>query len=277
MLLMAERRRKTRANDNGDQGAAGKSPRRGRTRRARDSKEPQAPPPDGRLEGQDPGEPAAAQDLAPENPRVTLPGEFYRRAGRWWWRVKLPGEDKVEARPLKLDAANAATDDRENAEKIALEMWENAVREDAVRQIRLESTEKIERLKAQFLDKVRHFTELAETANAQIEAEAKARAEAEAKLAQMAPGGAPAIPGSGPQAEDAGLPAPRSDAQAGERESTTPPASNPPVEVGACECCGATDVALASLRRIDSGQLLCPRCLAALRADVVRIESAPAE
>jgi hypothetical protein len=49
------------------------------------------------------------------------------------------------------------------------------------------------------------------------------------------------------------------------------------LEVGVCECCQAAGVALASLRRIDSGQLLCPRCLAALRTDAVRIESAPAE
>jgi hypothetical protein len=229
------------------------------------------------LEEQDLREPAPAQDSSPEGPRITLPGELYQRADRWWWRVKLPGEDKARARPLKLEGAKAAVDDREAAGKIAFEMWEHAVQENAVRQIRLESTEKIERLKAQFLDKVRHFTELVETANARIEAQTKARAEAEAKLAQMAQDTGPRVPNSGPKTEAEELPAPQNDVQVGGIESTPPPAANPPLEVGVCECCGVTGVALAYLKRIDSGQLLCPHCLAALRADTVRIESAPAE
>jgi len=274
---MAERRRKTRANDNDGKGAAGKSPRRGKARPGRDPKERPDPPQEGPVAGQNSGEPVPAPDSAPESPRVTLPGEFYLQADCWWWRVKLPGEDKVKARPLKLDAANPAAGDRQSAEKTALEMWENAVREDAVRQIRLESTEKIERLKAQFLDKVRHFTELVETANAQIDTETKARAEAEAKLAQMTQSPEPRAPTSEPKTEDKELPAPGTEAQARELENATPPASNPRVEVGACECCAAPGVAPASLTRIESGQLLCPRCLAALRADIIRIESTSAE
>ncbi len=229
------------------------------------------------MEEQDLREPAPAQNSSPEGPRIALPGEFYQRADRWWWRVKLPGEDKAKARPLKLDGAKAAVDDRETAEKIAFEMWEHAVQENAVRQIRLESTEKIERLKAQFLDKVRYFTELVETANAKIEADTKARAEAEAKLAQMAQSPEPRVPDSGPKTEAEELPAPQNDAQVGEIESTITSGRESTLEVGVCECCGATGVALAYLKRIDSGQLLCPHCLAALRADVVRIESAPAE
>jgi hypothetical protein len=223
------------------------------------------------------GEPAPAQDSSAEGPRIALPGAFCLRANRWWWRVKLPGEDKAKARPLMPDGEKTATADRETAERIAFEMWEHAVRENAVRQVQLESTEKIERLKAQFLDKVRHFTELVETANAKIEAQTKARAEAEAKLAQMAQGSEPRVPGNGPKIEDKEPAAPPSEAQVGGIESAPPPAADPLPAVGVCECCGAIDVALAELRRIDSGQLLCPHCLAALRADVVRIEAAPAE
>ena len=229
------------------------------------------------MAGQDSREPAPAQDFAPEGPRIALPGVFYQRADRWWWRVKLPGEDKAKARPLKPDGEKTATADRETAGKTAFEMWEHALQENAVRQTTLETTEKIERLKAQFLDKVRHFTELVETANAKIEAETRARAEAEAKLAQMAQGSEPRAPGNGPKIEDKEPAAPQSDAWVGEIESTTPPAADPLPAVGVCECCGVIDVALAELRRIDSGQLLCPHCLAALRADAVRIEAAPAE
>lgn len=146
-------------------------------------------------------------------PGAPLPGEFYQRADRWWWRVKLPGESKAKARPLKPPGAKAAAEDRPSAEKIAFEMWEHALQDDAARQIRLESTEKIERLKAQFLDKVRHFTELVETANARIEAEAKARAEAETKLAQ-------ALQATGPRTQDAGQ-------KVKEAQPPTPPAAPP--------------------------------------------------
>ncbi len=269
---MAERRRKTRANDNDGNEAAGANPCQGKARPERNSNEPPDPQQNGSAEEQDLREPAPVQKSSPEGPRIALPGEFYQRADRWWWRVKLPGEDRAKARPLKLNGAKTAAADRETAERIAFEMWEQAVRENAVRQIGLESTEKIERLKAQFLDKVRYFTELVETANAKIEAETKARAEAEAKLAQMVQTGQPTVP----KTEDKEPPAPQSNAQVGEIENTPPPVLIPPLEIGTCECCGATDVPMAQLKRIESGQLLCPHCLAALRADVARIESAPA-
>jgi hypothetical protein len=51
----------------------------------------------------------------------------------------------------------------------------------------------------------------------------------------------------------------------------------PPLETGACQCCGAIGILMACLTRIDSGQSLCPRCLAALRADVARIDSDDAD
>jgi len=117
--------------------------------------------------------------------KVTLPGELYERTGRWWWRARLPGEDKAKARPLKAPEAAEATDDRDRAEQIAVEMWEQAVRQNEARRISLDSTGKIERLKAQFLDKVRQLTEIVESANAKAQAEAQARAEIEAKLNAM--------------------------------------------------------------------------------------------
>jgi hypothetical protein len=226
---VGERRKKTQGgNDDGK--AAGKSPRSRKARpnpkEARDL-DPQASRdglrgPDG-LDGQSGPDGADTPSTAsmkstpstastpqePESaPGASLPGEFCQRAGRWWWRVKLPGEGKAKARPLKLQGAKAAVEDRPSAEKIAFEMWEHALQDEAARQIKLESTEKIERLKAQFLDKVRHFTELVETANARIEMEAKARAEAEAKLAQVLQAAGPKTQNQGPQAKEAQPPAP---------------------------------------------------------------------
>jgi hypothetical protein len=246
---MVERRKKKR--DNGDTGkAAGK--KRARPRRGRSNTEGTgAPdPPAGGLGGQEEpstgiastsSTPSAAEDQG-QAPRVPLPGEIYQRANEWWWRVKLPGEDRAKPRPLHSGEAPTAAADRETAGKVAFALWERAVQEDATRQIKQESTEKIERLKAQFLDRVRHFTELVETANAKIEAEAKARAEAEAKLAQM-------IQAAPPDA-----------------------APVPPPATGTCGCCEATGIARACLTQIASGQFLCPRCLAALHADAAQTD-----
>jgi hypothetical protein len=231
-----------------------------------------------------------------------LPGELYWRENRWWWRVKLPGEDKTKARPLGQETGETSAGAREVAEKITFEMWEDAVRENVLQQAKLESAEKIERLKAQFLDKVRHFTELMETTNAKLEAQEKARTEAEAKLAQMIQAAA-RKPWDGEQrVQGAGPATPQSDTQAGAAESDSAPialpasllptvtselqseqppntavilpaaGATPPVETGICECCGAMGIAVTCLTRIDSGQSLCPRCLAALRTDVARMD-----
>ena len=318
---MVERRKKTRGSS--DEGKAAKKSPRSRKARPEGNGSPTRnsppagakpnqcsdPPENGGQEGQALKDVPPTPDLASQAPKIVLPGEFYLRAGRWWWRVRLPGEDKAKARPLKPEGAKTAAEDRQIAEKIAFEMWEHAVQESAARQIKMESTEKIERLKAQLLDKVRHFTELVQTANAKIEEEAKARAEAEAKLAQMAQAAGPKAEDAGRKTEDRG---PRTDEETCPSSVICRPSSDihlptptgepspiapsedrgpqppqpaigtvvppnlvpaPPLEIGVCECCGATGIATACLTRIDSGQSLCPRCLTALRTDVARIGS----
>lgn len=278
---MAQRRKKTR--DDSDQGQpAGKKKTRARKGRPAPAEPPAV---------------EAAPSPARELPQVPLPGEFHRRDGQWWWQVQLPGEAETLARPLVPEGEQVATSDNVAAGKIAFHLWEQAIRENVARQIKLESTEKIERLKAQFLDKVRHFTELMETANTKLEAEEKARAAAEAKLAQMTqaavrktedagqrtdgPGQlilptsviapeAPSTPASALVAAPVSQPQPEPPAAV----KVVPPAAPaaPPVETGVCECCGATGIALTHLTRIDSGQTLCPRCLTALRTDVDRLD-----
>jgi hypothetical protein len=171
-------------------------------------------------------------------PKVTLPGTLYQRGDRWWWSVKLPGEDRARSRPLKEKGAKAAVQDLAVAEALALALWEQNIREQAALQIQVENSQKIAALKAQFLDKVRHFTEVVESATAKAQAEARARAEAEARLREKAA-----------------------------------PAMSP---TGTCDCCGSNGLPATELRHIDSGQRLCPRCLAALRADAARIPASAA-
>jgi hypothetical protein len=275
---VVERRKKNRSGNNKGKAACKKNarPRKRRPERREPAPQDSQPLENGGAAGPAPEEAPRIADLSSESLRVALPGELYQRSGQWWWRVKLPGEDRIKARLLLPEAGNGLIVDRETAEKAAVEMWEHTVGENAARQAKIESAEKIERLKAQFLDKVRHFTELVETANAKIEAETKARAEAEAKLARLAQAGA--------KMEDIEPPA-----QSASCNDQEPPSQAPAVsaaapsdfsgkpetetETGTCECCGAMGIAVACLTRIDSGQALCPRCLAALHADVARVDS----
>ena len=59
--------------------------------------------------------------------KTRLPGSIYQNKNRWWWKVKLPGENKPKARPLKPVGSRFATTDRNVAEEVAREMWQRAV------------------------------------------------------------------------------------------------------------------------------------------------------
>lgn len=42
---------------------------------------------------------------------VNLPGSLYQRNNRWWWKVQMPGEEKIKARPLKPLGSRCPTSD----------------------------------------------------------------------------------------------------------------------------------------------------------------------
>jgi transketolase len=181
--------------------------------------------------------------MAEESFNVRLPGRIYQKKNRWWWTVKLPGEQKAKPRALKLPGARFATTDRDEAEQIALEMWQLAIRAEIETSIRTEteqeiksSAEKLEKLKtetaetiaklkAEFAEKIKAYSDAVAKAEENAKAEAAARAEAEAKLNEIL------------------------------AHPTT----------ATCECCGKQDIPETDLVRIDSGQLLCPDCVKQLR------------
>ena len=67
--------------------------------------------------------PMENESTAGESPQMELPGTLYQRGTRWWWRVRLPGEDKSRARALKPAGSRTATTDGDLAREIAREMW----------------------------------------------------------------------------------------------------------------------------------------------------------
>ena len=59
--------------------------------------------------------------------RNQVPGCIFINHGRYWWRVKLPGEKQLKARPLIPDGGAFATDDPGVAEQVARDMYARAV------------------------------------------------------------------------------------------------------------------------------------------------------
>lgn len=116
--------------------------------------------------------------MANRPPKTALPGEMYQKNGRWWWKVRLPGEPRVRERALKADTARFAAKTRRVAERIAGEMWRLAIEADAAArakaELKAESRRKVSRAKAECKGKI----EACETALA----EAERRAEVEASL-----------------------------------------------------------------------------------------------
>lgn len=62
----------------------------------------------------------------PQRRNDALPGCLYQRNGRWWWRVRLPGQTKPSARPLVPEGRRYATTDRKVAVAIADRLYRQA-------------------------------------------------------------------------------------------------------------------------------------------------------
>ena len=98
-----------------------------------------------------------------------LPGNMYRKNKRWWWKVKLPGEDRTRARALKAAGAQFAATSRKVAEQVAREMWELAIEAQTEARFKAKAKEK-NKCHAEAMAKVK-----AEAAEAVAKAQAKAK------------------------------------------------------------------------------------------------------
>ena len=59
--------------------------------------------------------------------KAVVPGCIYLNNGRFWWRVKLPGDEQIKGRPLRPLGAAYATKDRSVAEALAQDLWRQAI------------------------------------------------------------------------------------------------------------------------------------------------------
>jgi len=215
--------------------------------------------------------------------KVTLPGSLYEKNNRWWWKVKLPGETRVRARGLKPKGARFAAADRDEAEKVAREMWESAIRAEVQAQVGAKAREKAEaspeemakvkaeaaetvarmksevvgmiaRAKAECEEKLRLCNEAAAGAQARVRAESEKRAQAEERAMVESD--------KRTAAEEKAMAESQKRAEA---EAKLEEALSSAKKTAACDCCGKAEIPENELSRIDSGQLLCSDCLSALR------------
>jgi len=155
-----------------------------------------------------------------------LPGTFYQRGSRWWWRVQLPSENKPRSRALRPARSRATTTDWKVAIEVASEMWQVASQGPAAAQ------------------------PPTETAGDAGESAAMSREVVKADSATER--------ADEPRAQEQG--SVRSPVLAGPADTAPPPAG-----MAICECCGKNHLLASDVSRIDSGQLLCTDCLAELR------------
>jgi membrane protein involved in colicin uptake len=206
-----------------------------------------------------------------ESFKETLPGTIYQKKNRWWWKVKLPGEDKTRARALKPSGSRFATTDLNEAQEIARRMWglaiktqtEAKVRAEAegkiksyteeIAKVRAEAAETISKLKAEFGERLKIYSEIADKSEQKAKMEAEARAKAEAKAQTEAKARL--------EAEERAALETKARAQMEAKLNEILDSIK-----GSCECCGKKGIPVDKLVKIDSGQLLCPDCLKALRS-----------
>jgi len=186
-------------------------------------------------------------------PKATLPGEMYQKNGRWWWKVRLPGERRIRGRALKPDGARFAAKAAralEKAEKKA--KVEASLRIEAERETQSHgealdramaraNAEETLRLEAE--RRARLEAQARSIAEARLEAEMELRAEAEQKE----------TPSRGRRKHSAALSAVEGLGLAVGAKSNGHTAT--------CEGCGRDGVPEHDLRRIESGQLVCSECM----------------
>ena len=229
--------------------------------------------------------------------KVTLPGSLYEKNSRWWWKVKLPGETRVKARGLKPKGARFATADRDEAEKVAREMWESAIRAEVQAQVQARAGEKarasseemakvkaeaadtvarmksevvdmIARAKAECEERVRLCNEAAAGAQARVRAESEKRAQAEERAMVESRKRAQAEERLMVESDKRTAAEEKAMAESQKRaeaEAKLEEALSSAKKTAACDCCGKAEIPEDELSRIDSGQRLCSDCLRALR------------
>jgi hypothetical protein len=183
---------------------------------------------------------APTEDISP---RATLPGTIFKKNGHWWWKVRLPGQDRVRSRSLRPEGSRVGTRSRTQAGQIALRLWEEALTAQAKKDRRKE------------IGRGKQNRPRIHTGKQELPSDLDPRT--------------PASDICGQNKKPTRLEPIISQAHC-TLEPTTPEPPSSHLDwldslIGMedhalCECCGQQDFFEEYLHQIDSGQRLCPRC-----------------
>ncbi len=124
--------------------------------------------------------------MAKQSPRMALPGEMYEKNGRWWWKVKLPGEKRIRARALKPEGSAVAAKTRKVAQRVAGEWWRVSIEAETEARVKSEiqakATDAIAKVKAECHDQLEASAQALTRAHEKTRSEAVKRTSAEARL-----------------------------------------------------------------------------------------------
>lgn len=201
-----------------------------------------------------------------------MPGRMFRKDGRWWWSVQLPGEARCRARALRASEERIATSDRRTAEAAALNLWRDAVKAEAQAalqaEIKIQSVEK-SRAYAFLVDQMVEapkcsFRQAPWTAPStfQIQVESDTESKVYEPIEKL-----PHRPA--PVHQVASLHEPDT-AQDSAFDLMDILSERPTMQDHqGCECCGSKDFFDEYLQTVETGQKLCPRCVQAMREDTL--------
>ena len=208
-----------------------------------------------------------------ETARVTLPGRMFRKAGRWWWHVQLPGEARCRARALRTPEERTATSDRRTAEAAAIKLWQDALRCEAQAEIRAEiRTQSEQKSRAyqflidQMIELPRYsFRQAPWTAPStfQVQAEFDTDSVLSEPIEKLTCRQAPA------QSRVTCLRDPQPEVDSAFDLMDILSKGSAAQDRQGCECCGSKDFFDEYLQTVENGQKLCPRCVQAMREDTL--------
>lgn len=192
--------------------------------------------------------------------KVQLPGTFFRRNQRWWWRVRLPGEARIKSRSLRPEGDPCGTKSRETAEALAFDLWQQALVAETEARIRLETRNQAQERARAYADLVGR---LSTRAGRMIARQAQNSTQAKSKRRRPSCNRSNTNGNGGKKANV--------------KEQTPPPLATPIllsaridvrtsiVKTARCDCCTTPFVPEVELSQIESGQSLCSKCLYYLR------------
>jgi hypothetical protein len=191
--------------------------------------------------------------------KVQLPGTFFCRNQRWWWRVRLPGENRIKSRSLRPDGARSGTKSRKTAEALAFDLWQQALVAETEIRIKLEA-------RCQSQEKAKAYADLLDRLSTRAE---RLVARQKEKHHQPKPKRVSLIRSRTAKKTPRKRPKPK--------KSVISPLSDvmldsPDVDLPAsivmctrCDCCASPFIPEVELSHIESGQNLCSKCMYYLR------------